>query len=294
MNEATTGYTAHPEAENAGHFPLFTVGLLIVAAAAVCFIAVRGYKPSAGPAAFQDLGKGISNVTGLKGSLKARWVSNAAQYQLQIEPIDPLESAGFSYVTANPPEPLVLHMKLMDATGYTVCGKDVLFPFNQSSPHEADRERGQDLLQTAVGDDGKVVSLSVQGTLPCTLEQYKQVDYWDFSTNFPTLAEQDELRKRPAELKAKLEAQRRALHDRQKEADLAFYAEGEDQVAAYDTSHNVLRTQLSRKFLVTGQGQQTEASLWANNSVLFRYKCDQHSRCILAGGGQSLSVTSLQ
>lgn len=283
--------------------PRFLVRLGIAAVAGACLIGVSGCKFSPSPDAFQDLGAGISNATGLKGSLKTRWQGKAAQYQLEIDPIDPRYRPDFSYVTANPPEPLVLHMKLMDAAGYAVCEKDVQFPFGRSSspgasaganPGEADRERGQDLLQTAFGDDGKVDSLSAQGTLPCTPEQYKRVDYWDFTTDFPTVAEQDELRKRPAELKARLEAQKRALLERQEAAGLAFYAEGDDQVAAYDASRSLLRTQLNRSFLVAGQAQQTTAGLWASNGISFRYKCDQHSRCMLTGGGKSLSATAQQ
>jgi hypothetical protein len=294
--EDPAGLPVGPEPGKPAIFPRLSAGLVMAAAAGICLIAASGCKSSAGPAPFQDLGAGVSNVTGLKGSLKARWAGNAAQYQLEIEPISPLESAGFSYVMANPPGPLVLHMKLMDATGYAVCGKDVLFPFDRSRPGEAERERGQDLLQATTGDDGKVVSLSAQGILPCTAEQYRQADYWDFSTNFPTLAEQDELRRRAAALKARQEAQRRAAEDRQKAGSSAFYMEGDDQAAGYDAARKVLETQLSRSFLVAGQGQQTTASLWASDGILFRYKCDQHSRCVLtsAGGRQSLSVTALQ
>ena len=101
-------------------------------------------------------------------------------------------------------------MKLLDATGFAVCGKDILFPFDAASPGEQDRERGHDILQSSPGDDGKVMAVSAQGTLPCTAAQYKQIVYWDFSTNFPTLAEQDELMKQPAQLKARQEAQKRA------------------------------------------------------------------------------------
>jgi hypothetical protein len=275
--------------------PRILVGLLLALVIGVFLICLAGCKMSPDPNAFQDLGKGISNATGLKGSLKTRWDGKAAQYQLEIEPIDPLQSAGFSYVTANPPGPLSLHIKLLDATGYAVCGKDVFFPFGRLNSGQADRESGQDVLQTAIGDDGKVVSLSAQGILPCTPAQYKQADYWDFSTDFPTLAEQDALRRRPAELKAKLEAQKRALLERQKAGLPAFYMEGDDQADGYDASHEVLQTR-NKSFLVAGQGQQTTASLWASTGVLIRYKCDQRALCVLtkAGGGQSLSVTALQ
>lgn len=303
ITEAPTGHVterpadraAHPEPEKPALCPRILVGLLLAVVIGVFLICLAGCKLSPDPDAFQDLGKGISNATGLKGSLKTRWEGKAAQYQLEIEPIDPLQSAGFSYVTANPPGPLSLHIKLLDATGYAVCGKDVFFPFGRSSSGQADRDSGQDTLQTAVGDNGKVISLSTQGTLPCTPAQYKQVDYWDFSTDFPTLAEQDALRKRPAELKAKLEAQKRALLERQKAGRPAFYMEGDDQADSYDASHEVLLTR-NKSFLVAGQGQQTTANLWASTGVLIRYKCDQRALCVLtkAGGGQSLSVTALQ
>jgi hypothetical protein len=302
--------TARPEMEKAVLAPRvlaprvlasrFLVRLGIAAFVGVCLIGASGCQLSPSPDAFQELGAGISNVTGLKGHLKTRWQGKAAQYVLEIEPISLLQKAGFSYVMANHPGPLVLHMKLMDKAGYTVCGKDVLFPFDPSSklgagPGEADRERGQDLLQTTLGDDGKVDSLSTQGTLPCTPDQYKQVDYWDFSTNFPTVDQQDALRKSAAELKARQEAQKRAAVERQKAGPSDFYMVGDDQVAGYDASSKVLRTQLSRSFLVSGPGQQT-ASLWASNDASFRYKCDERSRCVLISGGgrQSLLVTALQ
>jgi hypothetical protein len=276
--------------------PRLLMGLGVAAAAVTCMIGMIYHMSPAGPPAFQDLGAGISNATGLKGRLKGRWQSNSAQYQLEIEPMDPLQSAGFSYVVANPPGPLFLHMKLLDAAGYAVCGKDVLFPFDPSSPGEADRERGQDLLQTTVDDNGKAISMNAQGALPCTQEQYKQVVYWDFSTNFPALAAQDELIKQGADAKRLQEEQKRKLHARQNAPRSTFYLEGDEKVAWYDASRNILRTQLGRNFRVTGPGQQATASQWADNGVLFHYKCDQRAHCVLAsaGGGQSLSVTVLE
>lgn len=258
-------------------------------------VAVRA-KSAAGPAPFQDLGAGISNATGLKGDLKARWQKKAAQYLLKIEPIDPLQSAGFSYVVANPPGPLFIHVKLLDATGFAVCGKDILFPLDPASPGEHDRERGQDLFQSSRGDDGRVVAVNAQGTLPCTAEQYKQVVYWDLSTNFPTLSEQDELMKQTAQLKARQAAQKRAALLRQKVQRSAFYTEGDDRANGYDAPRKLLQTGLGRSFLVSGSAAQATASAWAASGALFHYRCDQRSRCVLthAGGTDSLSVFALQ
>lgn len=291
------GQAAPPEVAKPAFSPrLLVAALAIAAVVGLIFLGIVRSRLAGGPTAFQDLGAGISNATGLRGSLKARWQGRTAQYQLEISPIDPLQSAGFSYVAANPPEPLFIHMKLLDATGFAVCGKDVLFPFDSASPGEAGRERGQDILQSSIGEDGKVVSLSAQGSLPCTPQQYKQVVYWDFSTNFPSLSEQTELMNHSAQLKARREAEKRAAQARQRAPRSAFYMEGDDRITGYDAAHKLLATRLNRNFLVSGPSQQSMASLWAGSGVLFHYKCDQHSHCLLtrAGGGQSLSVTVLQ
>lgn len=274
--------------------PLPPALLALVALAALVGAALFGVvraKSSSAPVAFQDLGAGISNATGLRGNLKARWQNKTAQYELSIEPIDPLQSAGFSFVTANPPSPLFIHVKLLDATGFALCGKDILFPF--SGPGEPDRERGQDVFQNSIGDDGKVTAVTAQGTFPCSPQQYKQIVYWDLSTNFPTLAEQDDLMKNPAQTKAQQQSRATSLRRKRPRSD--FYTEGDDRVIGYDAQRKLLETGL-RSFLVSGSAGQSTANLWASDSVLFHYKCDQHSRCVLthAGGMDSLTVFAQQ
>ncbi len=275
---------------------LLILGTLAVAGFILVSVSRRSSAP---PPDFQDLGAGISNATGLKGNLKTRWVSKAVQYKLELEPLDPLQSAGFSYVAANPPAPLSIHVKLLDRTGFAVCGKDILFPFDPANPGEGNRERGQDIFQTSLGDDGKVTAVTAQGTLPCTRAQYGQVDYWDFSTNFPTQTQQDELLQQSEQPKAPQEAQKRAALRRQKTRQKtqwsAFYVEGDDQVTGYDASRGELETEMGN-FLVTGAAAQSTATAWAADGALFHYKCDQRSRCVLtgAGGRESLSVSELQ
>lgn len=282
-----------------------------IAAAGLSMIGLTAcqYLPDIEPSV-QDLGGVVSSTTGLKGTLKTRWQSTSAQYQLEIDPVYPLEDAGFAYVAANPPGPFTLHMKLLDAAGNAVCGKDVLFPFHATSRAEADREVGQDLLQTKV-DNGKVVSMSAMGALPCTDAQYKQVVHWDFSTDFPMLAEQDRMVRQSADSRKKQETQKKMLlaqgnalleGDAQGSAAPSapprstFYIEGDERVTKYDPARNVIETKLGGSFQVAGSDQQATARLWGDNHVLFHYKCDQHSDCVLAsaGDGQSLSATAVQ
>lgn len=267
---------------------LFLLGFAVLVAALIAaFVAKRSKQPAA--ATFQDLGAGISNASGLKGNLQVRW-EGKAQYQLKFEPLEPMQSAGFSYVAADPPSPLSVNIRILDATGFALCGKEILFPGNGANPS------AKDFFRNTVGDDGKVTAFSAQGVLPCSPDQFKQASYWDFTTNFPTLAEQDALMNEPAAARARRAAEARTAQRRSGRSPTAFTAEGDDRVTGYDASRNVLEARLGRDFLVTRANDRTVANNWAANYALFHYKCDQHARCALthAGGGETIYVTALQ
>ena len=299
------------------------VGVLLVGLIAVTIAVVFFSKKKDNPALpFQDLGAGISNSTGLKGNLQVRW-NTSGQYQLKIEPIDPLQSAGFSFVTADPPWPLSINFRLLDATGFALCSKEVLFHFNPANAaalggadaagtaksasgappqqpemqkSESDREKGKDIFQSTTGDDGKIIAVNSQGALPCTEDQYRAASYWDFSTNFPTLAEQETLLN-ASENKARLAAARAAmLRKNAGRMAASFTAEGYDAVSGFDPVRGVIEARLGRNFLVTRAADRATATAWANASALFHYKCDQRSRCALthSGGGETIFVTALQ
>ena len=50
------------------------------------------------------------------------------------------------------------------------------------------------MFQNLAGSDGMINAISAQGDLPCSADAYKRANYWDFSTNFPTIEEQEALR----------------------------------------------------------------------------------------------------
>ncbi len=180
-----------------------------------------------------DLGPGIVAVDGLRGHLDTVWEGDAKTgrlaYKLRIEPMEDRWGKGFSRVTSNSPMPISVNIRLLDSSGFALCGKEVDFRFNpetadvqvavpplvgangkklslaernaalqaarqseiaQMQAAEVIREHGKDIFQNQTTDDGQVTAVNVQGSLPCSPDQYRRTDYWDFNTNFPTLEQQ--------------------------------------------------------------------------------------------------------
>lgn len=301
------------------------VGLAVLAVIAMVFFTSRKPKAVSG---FQDLGAGISSAANLRGHLSIRWLGNT-QYKLSFVPLDPLQGAGFSFVAADPPHPLWINIRLLDPTGFAVCSKQILFHFDHGSAGkyalarpqparsqagagrpagsaemagqqapEQQRESGQDIFQTRLGDNGQVAEIDAQGVLPCTSSQFKRISYWDFTTNFPTLAEQDALMKEHAAAIARAAAEARAALRRKSSGGYksAFFQEGDDRINSYDPSTGVLLVGPGRSFLVVRESDRATASSWAANNALVHYRCDEYSNCSLthAGGLGVISVKSLQ
>jgi hypothetical protein len=313
-------FVAHPEEPRDGSggvivapksgklgLPVLLVGALVMGVAAYALI---GLKKSAPKTDSIDLGAGIENASGLRGHLVAGWKGNA-QYQLRMEPIDPRENAGFAFVTANAQSPITIHVRLLDASGFALCGTDVLIPFDASKAHqkpasgdegaaaqaqfkqalEQAGDSGKDVFYTEDGADGKIDALNAKGVLPCSLDEYKRFYYWDFSSNFPTLAQQDVLLgHKPA---ASVETAESApaneftpprIKPRKpavKKTQAAFYIQGDDRVVGWDGTRGVLEGDAGHSFTIPRKSDQTLAASWAANDSMIHYKCDPHANCAL-------------
>ncbi len=173
-----------------------------------------------------DLGSVISNPYGLTGHLVLIW-SQKFEYQLVVEPNDPVRRDGFSVATTSAPRPLSVDIQLKDSHGSVLCGKTILLKFDprraaamaasgngtpaatganasayqaaqaleiaQAEAQELTREQGQDVFQNNLGRDGQTDSISAQGDMPCSREVFGRSDSWNFSPNFLTIDQQAEL-----------------------------------------------------------------------------------------------------
>jgi hypothetical protein len=271
-----------------------------------------------------DLGPGIVAVAGLRGHLNTRWDGDAKTgrlvYQLRIEPMEDRWGAGFSRVASNPPMPLSVNVRIMDSSGFAMCGKEIIFPFNpenagvmtsaqlgadgkkvsaagraaavqskvtQMQAAEVTRESGKDLFQNQIAHDGQVAAVNAQGTLPCSPDQYRRADYWDMNTNFPSLDEQAMLLDPKAALRAKeLEDPGHSAKRTLPRWGNGFVIQGDERVTGYDSARGLLWAE-NKTFAIDKRYGQATASDWSNKYTLIHYRCDQHASCALTAAGQA-------
>lgn len=305
-------------------FPLVLVGFGVLALIVVALLFMNRPKPDTTTPA-GDLGQGINAASGLRGHLVTQWTGDKRtgklQYQLRIEAMLASEAAGFALVAARPPAPYDVNIRLVDNNGFALCGKQILFHFDptRSAPPplpapqpkgkkvdpakieadrqaqvqslqaaEADRERGKDMFESLAGSDGMVNAVSAQGDLPCTADAYKRADYWDFTTSFPTIPEQEALRD-PTATKAKLDRElqdkARPTHRKPTKPQSAFYIQGDDRIMGYDPARSLLQGEAGKSFLIDKKIDQSTAVRWASNHSIIHYRCDQHTSCALTAAG---------
>ena len=169
--------------------------------------------------------------------------------------------------------PMSVNIRLLDSTGFALCGKEVDFRFDpqhaevpvtvspvgpngkklslaernaaveaarqsqitQMQAAEVTREQGKDLFQNQTADDGQVTAINAQGCLPCSPDQYKRANYWDFNTNFPDARRAGQLLDPKAGQQAK-EFETPAHPGRRNLAKWGdgFVIQGDDRVTGYD------------------------------------------------------------
>ena len=301
---------------------LVLLGAGIVAAG--IFAVLMLTKPSTASVPFQDLGPGVSDVAGLKGHMVTRWQKDV-QYELKFEPLFAIYGSGFAYTVGHPPTTLWINLRLLDSTGYALCSKQIAFrpgaartnvdlallqqpaarilnvsatsPSATGSGRQAPSRAGQDpdTFQNVIGDDGQISSVYVQGVLPCTEAQYKKFNYWDFTTNFPSVEQQDALMKAPGIARARAAAAARAAQKQREARSPHYFVEGDTSVRAYDAATATLEGGSGQRFIVVKKVELPTANAWAQNNAQIHYKCDTLSNCMLtrAGDGRIVNTRSI-
>lgn len=173
------------------------------------------------PHGSRDFGTVNAIAAGLKGHLVTEW-QDKPTYRLAIEPADAANQAGFALTVAGSPRPLSVAFQLLDSTGAVLCGADVVVRYNAARPaltategktgpaqspaelarleaQESARERGRDIFENEIGDDGQIAAIDAQGEMPCSAQAYQSAASWSLSPDFPSVAEQAELLKQQTE-----------------------------------------------------------------------------------------------
>ena len=322
-----------PQAPQKKPIPIWLIGGFAALILFAVFVVYTATKPKDNAPPPGDMGPGIVAASGLRGHLTTRWDGGRKDgklvYQLHVEPMEDRWQEGFSRAVLEPPQPLLINIRLLDATGFALCGKEIPFHFNpqnvrvqvpatpligpngkkltaternaayqsarqnviaQMQTAAAARENGKDVFQSQTGPDGLVTAANVQGTLPCSPDQYQKASYWDMNTNFPTLDEQAALLDpRAAAQQARESSDPGASRARKRvnyRPTTGFVIQGDDRVTEYDSARGQLWTH-GKTFQIDRMVGQATAMAWANNNTLVHYSCDQQANCALTAPGGS-------
>jgi hypothetical protein len=271
-----------------------TIGAGLVVLLVLIFAAIDLHP--GGPEGRYDLGPVTSSATGLKGHLYINW-EKTLHYRLTFETSDPDQQEGFALAVANPPQPLSIEIQLQDSKGFVLCSREIVLRYDnkpsvasnsaQLKDQELKGEQGKDIFQNQVGAKGQVVALNAQGEIPCSAKAYENTAQWSFTSNFPSLAEQDEALKRPQEMRAKAAQRAAANRAAAKAAErlLPFSIEGDDAIVEFDVSRGVIETSGRKTFFVDKTSMGRADPVWQEYPVNIHFRCDQSTNCTLMHAG---------
>ncbi len=268
--------------------------LFILVLGALVVLVIPKLTKSKAPALYVDLGTRRFDSAGLGARLIARWEGSSA-YQLYIDPLDPQQTAGFQAVTVNPPHPVSVVIRLLDATGAVACQKEVVLPAPGPSAGSSGSSSSDALapMQTTTGDtvqniagpDGQIAEITITGGLPCSEKQYQSVTAWEFFTNFPTLEEQDDWLRHH---KINDSTNGRKYHS--SEGGFGFSAralrlpaaiDDDDVIVGDNPGQGTIDTQGGRVFLVGIIGMRNRSAEWQVFPAAVHFHCDKNGGCVL-------------
>jgi len=265
------------------------VNLLVAVAALsglalVVFLGLKFFQPKP-PIPYMDLGTQMFHPAGLGGRLIARWDGSPA-YQLSIDPTDQDLVAGFEAVATDPPRPLSLTLRLRDSSGRVVCQKNVLFPDFGSGADRAQvlapqKTGSGDTVQNVAGEDGRIAEIDISGGLPCALKAYLRFAAWDFSSNFPTIADQDDWLKHENALSPGVKHYSVGPRIATQVAHLSAPLEGDDTIVGDNPSRGTVDTSGGRIFLIGVGGLRNRSAEWQVFPAPIHFRCDKNGLCIL-------------
>lgn len=296
---------AKNEAKSKRVVALFPI-LIILVLGVLAVLLIPKFTKSKAPQ-YVDLETRRFDSAGLGARLIARWEGSTA-YQLYIDPLDPQQTAGFQAVAVNPPYPVSVVIRLLDAKGAVACQKEIALPTPAPSTGSSDSSSAEvaaalapmqtasgDSIQNIAGPDGQIAEITITGGLPCSMKQYQSVASWEFFTNFPSLDEQNAwLRHQKPGQAAKDRngygsaggngLSLRALH-------LPAAIDDDDVIVGDNPSQGTIDTQGGRVFSLGLVGMRNRSAEWTVFPAPVHFHCDKNGNCVLT---RVNSQTSLQ
>jgi hypothetical protein len=277
--------------------PIIKILVLLALAAGAVFIVlafpnVFRAKP---PAPYIDLGSQRFDPAGLSGRLIARWETSGS-YQLFLDPMDQEQVAGFAAVALDPPRQFSVTIRLRDAAGLVACQKQILFP--APLPHTPGSKPAPalgpqqtltgDTVENTTGEDGQISEIDLTGPLPCPEKAYATFKGWDFSSDFPTLAEQDEWLRHEKGLGVRVHAG--SSEPSSQVERLSTPIEGDDVIVGDNPSRGTVETSGGRVFYLGVAGMRNRTAEWQVFPAAIHFRCDKNGSCILTRTNSHVSL----
>jgi len=288
------GPVAQPQGRATALRPVLTllalVGILGMLAVLAFPMLMPKPKP---PALYVDLGNRRFEPAGLGGRLIVRW-EGSPSYQLYIDPVDQEQAAGFQSLAVNPPHPLSVMIQLLDSTGVVGCQKEIVLPPPAPAGTPIDPTQvlmpkvtaSGDTVQDIAGSDGKVGEITASGPLPCSLEAYQHLAGWQFTSNFPTVADQVGPLKHAVGSDFVASGQRPRSTSSWRNPSPAFQRlnspiEGDDVIVGDNAAKGLVDTSSGRVFMVGVASWQTRSADWQIFPAAIHFHCEKTGACVL-------------
>lgn len=284
------------------------------------------------PSAAADMGPVNAIQYGLMGHLTVNW-KDKLEYQVTIEPSDASAAAAFAANVYSSPKPLSIDLQAKDPFGAVLCSDTVLLRFDprnaqggavadagSNPPHvqkgladrnqltreltiarleaqELEREKGKSVFHNDTGKDGQLTSISAEGVLPCTKQQFEKFAAWGFTSTFPIVnapqknaaGDSDEQREETAESRRGSASANAAAKNqaKRKQAPMLppIYVEGDDAIVWVDAANGAIETRGGKVLLMDKADALASPLKGWDYPIPIHYRCDQEGNCTFAGVG---------
>ncbi len=272
------------------------IGFMLIAL--LIYLAANKQEPIA---PFVDLGQTNIASAGLAGRLIAKW-DGAAQYELHIDPLSPQQAAGFAAVAVNPPHPLTIDLRITSDSGALLCQKEIVIPFNPvqdpddalTQEFEPQKTFDGDTVQNVAGADGHIEEIVMSGPLTCPAKAYRAFAIWQFTSSFPSVADQQDWLRQQQSVIAELRrraAQARANANIPRSLRIASPIDADDVIVSDNPSRGTVTTRAGRTFFIGVHGTIGHAG-WEVFPAAIHFHCDTKSNCVLTRPDSPVSLSA--
>lgn len=274
------------------------VVVLVIAVTAVAVLLVLGgsmlFKPKA-PDLYIDLGTQRYDPAGLGGRLIAQWTGSTS-YKFTVDPLDATQIPGFQATVANPPHAITFTLRLKDTSDQVACQKDIVISgaplgpggFDQAQALTARVTPTGDRVQNVAGADGKIGEMVLTGQLPCSLDVYKKIVGWEFSTDFPPLGTQSDWEKHEDAVQAQAKKAKGGNTAAPQSVGGYFFVkslpspmEADDVIVSDNPSKGIVVTSSGQAFLVGSKVLVNPALEWQVFPADVHYRCEKNAMCMV-------------